>query len=202
MYKKYQNQSGFTLIEILVSSAILVLLGSGFLGLQYIISQNQTTAWSNYQSIEDANTVVAGVSKELRNASQSEIGAYFLETAGDQELIFYSDYDLDGVVERIRYTLNGSSLVKGVVEPTGDPAVYDLGTEKQRNITEIARNGINPVFYYYNSNWPTDTLNNPLAEVDRIAETTYIGIILITNPNPNLAEFDYTIESNVKLRSH
>jgi len=85
-----QINYGFTLIEILVSSAILVILAAGYLGLQFILSQNQTAAWKSYQSIEDANLAISTLEKELRNARQSETGGYPLEKADDQEIIFYS----------------------------------------------------------------------------------------------------------------
>ena len=75
---------GFTLIEVLVASAILVILAFGFLGLQYIIGQNQVSVWRNYLSIESANTAVSTLSKELRDARQSATGAYPIEVAGSQ----------------------------------------------------------------------------------------------------------------------
>jgi len=194
------NVRGFTLIEILVASAIMVILAVAFLGIQYILSENQTSAWRNYLSIENANGAVSVLAKELRSATVSEIGSYPLEVANDQEIIFYSDYDYDGEVERIRYTLSGTILIKGVVEPTGDPLTYDSGGEKQKNVTEIVRNSTNPVFYYYNSGWPTDTANNPLALANRISDTRQVKIDLRTNPDPNDPSFDYILESDVKIR--
>ena len=194
------NVRGFTLIEILVASAIMVILAVAFLGIQYILSENQTSAWRNYLSIENANGAVSVLAKELRSATVSEIGSYPLEVANDQEIIFYSDCDYDGEVERIRYTLSGTILIKGVVEPTGDPLTYDSGGEKQKNVTEIVRNSTYPVFYYYNSGWPTDTANNPLALANRISDTRQVKIDLRTNPDPNDPSFDYILESDVKIR--
>jgi prepilin-type N-terminal cleavage/methylation domain-containing protein len=125
--------SGFTIIEILVASALLVVLSVAFVGLQYVLSQNQTSAWQSYQSIENANGVVNIISKELRNAQKSETGSYPLVTANDQSIVFYSDYDYDGISERVRYTLTGSQLVRGIVEPTGSPYSYNLASEKVKN---------------------------------------------------------------------
>jgi len=187
------------LIEILVSSAILVILAVGFLGIQYIISQNQLTTWRNYLSIEAANIAISGMSREIRDARQNELGAYALETANDQEIIFYSDIDYDGVIERVRYTLNGSDLEKGVVEPSGDPLSYS-SPESVRVVTDIVRNGTDPLFYYYNAGWPEDTTNNPLAPADRISDTSQIKIIIKTNPRTDKPDLDYILESDVKLR--
>ena len=141
-----QSEAGFTLIEVLVSAAILVILGFGFLGLQYILSKNQTAAWNNYFAIEETNRAISNFTKEVRNAASSDNGGYPLESLGDQEIIFYSDYDYDGSVERIRYTLSGTQFIKGIIEPSGNPVVYDTSSEKQAPISEIIRNGVDPVF--------------------------------------------------------
>jgi len=193
-----QSESGFTLIEVLVSAAIMVILGVAFLGLQYILSENQTSAWKNYLSIESANGAVSTFTKELRSANQSETGSYPLEVANDQEIIFYSDYDYDGVAERVRYTLSGTDLMKGIIEPTGDPLTYNLASESVRNLTNIIRNGTDPMFYYYNSDWPSDTTNNPLTLTYRISDTREIKLILSVNPNTD--DNNYILEGSVKVR--
>jgi len=198
MTKKKKN--GFTLIEVLVSAALMVILASGFVGLQYILSQNQVSAWRNYQSIENANAAISSMTNQIRGAFNSEDGSYPLETADDQNIIFYSDYDQDGVVERIRYTLSGSELVRGVVEPTGSPYTYDVGTEKVKTVTDIVRNGSDPIFYYYDSNWPEDTTNNPLPAANRISDARMVKIVLKTNPKDADPEHDFTLESDVKIR--
>jgi prepilin-type N-terminal cleavage/methylation domain-containing protein len=203
--KKYRTihryQKGFTLIEVLVASAILVILAFGFLGLQYVIGQNQISVWRNYLSIENANTTISNLSRELRNARQSELGTYLLEVSEDNEIIFYSDIDYDGDIERVRYLLSGNELIIGVIEPTGVPATYPLATEKTRVVTDIIRNQDNRMFYYYNSDWPQDDINNPLPPENRISETVQIKIIVRTNPDEDNPQKDFILETNVRLRN-
>lgn len=187
------------MIEILVAVALLVLLAAGFLGLQYIFTQNQLTAWQNYLGLEEGNNATAAMVREIRNASYSETGSYPLEAANDQEIIFYSDYDFDGIVEKIRYTFSGTDLIKGVTEPDTTPS-YPSGTEKTRTITSNVRNAGSPVFYYYNKDWPDDTTNNPLAQTDRISDTKLVKIILIMNTKQADPDSDYTIESDTQIR--
>ena len=192
--------NGFTLIELLVSAAIMVILASGFVGMQYILSQNQVSAWKDFQSIESANGAIAAMAKELRNAQRSETGSYPLNTANDQSIIFYSDYDFDGIVERLRYTLTGAQLVRGIIEPTGSPYTYNVGNEKVKTITDIVRNGSTPVFYYYNANWPTDITNNPIVLANRISQTREIKLHLVTNPKASDPTHDFTLDTNIKVR--
>src|SRR4030042_210479 len=194
-------RSGFTLIEVLVASAILVVLAFGFLSMQYIIGQNQVSVWRNFLSIDATNTAVSEIVKELRNSRESDAGTYPLEVTGDQEIVFYSDYDYDSSVERVRYTLSGNTLTRGIIKPQGSPAVYLPANERTKVVSDIIRNGSNPVFYYYNGEWPEDTVNNPLIPADRISNTRLIKIILKANPKANNSGNDYVLESNVNIRT-
>ncbi len=191
---------GFTLIEVLISAALMVILGAGFVGLQYILSQNQVSAWRNYQSIESANGALSNLAKELRNAQASETGSYPLATATDQSIIFFSDYDFDGIVERVRYTVSGTSLIRGIIEPTGNPYIYNTTNEKIKTVSDIIRNGTSITFYYYNSSWPEDTTANPLPLANRISDTREVKIILKTNPKVNDSAHDFVLETEVKVR--
>jgi len=198
MVKK--TNKGFTLIEILVSSALLVIIGAGYLSLQYLMSKSQVVVFNSYLSVEEANSILTQMINEIRNARQSDDGAYMLDTANDQEIIFYSDINANGIVERVRYTLSGNQLIKGVTEPTGNPPTYDLTKEKVAVVSSNIRNGTAPIFYYYNKDWPTDTTNNPLPSANRISDTTLIKVILRENTNPNSPNTDYVMESEATLR--
>lgn len=200
MSKYLAVKSGFTLIELLVSVVILAILGGAFISVQFLVSQNQTSVFRNYVSIEETNTIVSSLARELRNATGGENGSFSLVTLSDQEIIFYSDYDFDGRVERIRYTLTGTSLIKGIVEPTDPPVGYPLANERVQTLTGNVRNGQNPVFFYYNEDWPQDTINNPLQASDRLSDTQLIKIVLILNAKADDPIRDYKIESFTQVR--
>lgn len=194
------QKNGFTLIEVLVSSAILVILAAGFLGMQYIFSQNQVTSWNNYASIEESNRVVSKFVKEIRDARLSDEGSHPLVTTSDKEIIFYSDIDFDGDTERVRYTQSGDQLVKGVIDPTTEPISYPLGNETTTVVSENVVISADPNFYYYNEDWPTDIVNNPLANPDRISDTRIVKIILTINVRPDDDSSEFTLESSGQIR--
>lgn len=200
MNKNKTQKSGFTLIEILVSSAILVILGAGFLGMQYIFSQNQVTSWQNYSNIEESNRVLSKFVKEIRDSRSSDEGSHPLVTTSDNEIVFYSDIDYDGDVERIRYTIIANQLIKGVIEPSGEPISYPLGTEAETVIAENVVSSADPSFYYYNEDWPVDVVNNPLAEIDRISDTKIVKMILTINVQPDNPGSEFTLESSGQIR--
>lgn len=195
-----QSKRGFTLIEILIALVITGLMGAALLGLQFIISQNQIVAWQSYISVDEANANVTSLVREVRTAKESENGAYPMALANDQEIIFYSDYDFDGETERIRYYLNETQFSKGVIEPVGQPATYPSGNEIVKILSDNVRNGTVPVFYYYNGDWPTDTVNNPLSTPANLSEIKLVRILLKLNTDPNDSNNDYILESYSQVR--
>ena len=199
--KKHQLYNrGFTLIEILIALVILSTVGAGLLSLQFILGQNQVIVFKNYLSADEANTAVSMFIKEVRTAREGDNAAYVFDTIEDQEIVFYSDIDFDGETEKIRYTLNGSLLEKGTIEPVGYPATYPEDQEKIRTLTEIIRNGSTPVFYYYNEDWPEDDINNPLILGQRLAQTKTVRIYLSLNPNQDEGDANFILDSYVQIR--
>ena len=195
-----KNNNGITLIELLIAIAITSIIGLGLVSLQYILSQNQVAITKNLKSSEDVNYAATMFTKELRRASPGENGAYLLATAGDQNIIFYSDSDLDGQAEKIQYQLVGTNLIKTTIQPTGFPVTYPNNQAVNTTISEIIRNESQPVFYYYNKDYPTDTQNNPLPQNKRLSDTRTVKMYLRANINANDSEKDYSIDSLVNIR--
>jgi putative endonuclease len=192
--------AGFTLIEILVAIVVASIIGAGILGLQYILGQNQLVVWRNYLSVDEANTSVTTLVREIRTARVSENGAYLLERAEDQQIIFYSDIDFDGETEKVRYFLNGTQFIKEVIEPTGEPSTYPEANKKVKVLTDNVRNGETPIFYYYNGDWPEDSANNPLTTPANTSDTKLIRVFLRLNTKDAEPEKDYVLESYTQIR--
>jgi hypothetical protein len=191
----------FTTIELLVASSIMIVLGLGVMSLQYFITTSQLSAVNSYINIDYANSTISKISREIRVMRTSENGAFPLDTAADNELIFYSDIDYDGDAERVRYTLSGSEITKGIIEPVGTPADYPEVNEQFTTIAENINNYGEPLFTYYNENWPSDVAANPLPEYLRLSETRLIRIYVNLNTNPNFENQEYILESNILVRS-
>lgn len=194
-------EKGFTLIEMLIAVVLMSVLALALLSLQFIISQNQITVWQNYVSIDEANTSAAMLVRELRTARYGDNGAYTLESADDNQVVFYSDTDFDGDTEKVRYFLNGANFTKGVIEPVGYPVTYPDNQEKIRVLSENVRNDVStPVFYYYNEDWPEDTVTNPLSTPVNVSDINMIKIFLAVNTSINQPDKDYLVESFAQVR--
>lgn len=198
--KSYKFSKGLTLIEMLVSMALISLLSLAIVGLQFIISQNQVAAWRSYNNVDEANISVSSFVREVRASRSGENGAFTIESANDNNFTFYSDIDYDGLTEKIRYSRNSNVLEKGVTDPVGYPATYPADQERVKILSENIQNDTDPIFYYYNDSWPQDAINNPLLTPADPVDIKLIKIYLILNNIDNEPEHDYILESFTSIR--
>lgn len=194
------NHRGMTLIELLIASFIIAMLGLGILSFQILLGKNQNIAVNSYLDVEESNKIVSDFVKEIRVAQYSENGSYPLESVTDNQIIFYSDINFDGTIDRVRYTLTGSTFYKGVIKPSGQPATYPSSSEIVTTLSDKIKNGSTPAFYYFNGDWPIDVTNNPLALSSRISQTRTVKIYLIINASSINAREDYQLESSSEIR--
>jgi len=198
---KLRQKRGVTVIELLLAMSVFILIILGFYS--YVIRGYRSVTFGTEQidAIREAEIGIQQLTREIREASTAEDGSYALELAGDQEIIFYSDIDQDVYTERVRYTLNGTILEKGVTEPSGDPLTYNLAQEIVTTAVKYVNNQTMPIFTYYNQDYPYDTENNPLPAPARLIETKLINIMLRVNVTPAVAPNDFDVQSDVQLRN-
>jgi len=198
------KQKGLTLIETVVFLAIFVFaltVLSGFLIYTY---RAQGFSLAQASAIDSARRGVSQITKEIREAIQSDSGTYLLESCRDFELIFYSDIDKDDQVERVRYFLEEEQLKKGVSKPAGQPVDYS-GSEEIRIVSECVKNtSSTPLFYYYDQSYAGQETDLPLETPvagDLLDEVTLIGIKMKIDINPERAPNVLDIQSKSQLRN-
>ena len=148
---RQKKQTGFTLIELMVSVAIFVILSGAMFGLLDLSQKrNQTEA----QLLDTFQEARLGLDQIVREASDAgfppanhftvlpAVGSYVQSpvawspnyplavctvggtctTPGPFDVIFEEDYDGTGVVRWVRYQLQGTTLMRGVTpKVAGDP---------------------------------------------------------------------------------
>jgi prepilin-type N-terminal cleavage/methylation domain-containing protein len=198
------KKTGFTLIEAMIALAIFIFaLGavSGFLIYSY---RAQKFSLAQALVTESARQGVKQLTKELREAIQSDSGQYLLESAQDFEVIFYSDIDQDDQVERIRYFLENEQLKKGVINPSGQPIDYS-GPEQVKTISSYLKNtSSTPLFYFYDQTYAGQETDLPLDSPvpgDILDEISLVGIKMAIDVNPGRAPEILNIESKIQLRN-
>jgi len=200
--KLLNTQKGITLIELLVAIGVFLMLISAVF--TFIKQSYKIQDFSLEQSIAiaEAQRGVDAMVKEIREALPGDTGAFTIDTADEQTLIFYSDFDKDDAIEKVRYYLDGSSFTKGTTESSGSPLQYLAEDEELEIISRYVQNSsTEAIFEYYNGNWPGDTTNNPLATPTDVTDIRLIKIKLRINVRPERAPVDYILESSAALRN-
>ena len=194
-----------TLIETLVAIAVMMIAMQGF---TYLF----TKVWATNGFILEAGMASAAASRatnqiviQLRGVKQADNGDYPIEAADDFSLTIYADADDDGVTEKVRYFLDqpNDQMKIGITEPdtSVQPPTY-TGTETVTVMTNyVVNESDDPVFYYYNDDYPGDTTTNPLATPASIASIQLVRVHLLVNIDPINAPNNINIESFVDLRN-
>lgn len=197
MYTKHQ-QKGFTVVEIVVVIGISTILLTAllrFLVAGYPIS-SVTLLQAN--SNETARVHLQRIANEIRQARYSDTGAYPLVEMLPQKLVFYANVDNDSAIERVRYELDGTDLIRGVLKPTGDPLTYNDANEVTQVVARSIRNDTKDIFIYYNGNYPDDTTALDPANV---TDVKYIQFDLLIDADPDRDPPPVEIVSQVQLRN-
>lgn len=194
------NRGGFTLTETLIALAIFTALALvTTLYQKNIFSFNSYIQSSLTAQIEGRRAVTKMVS-EMREMSPSSLGAYPIAAAATSSLTFFSDIDADSVKEQIRYYVQGTSVMKSVINPTGNPLVYNSGSAVITTVVSNVSNGTStPLFQYYDTSYAGTT--TPLSIPVNIAAVKLVKINIILPIRSSSNNSSLTITSQVTPRN-
>ncbi len=199
--KQNHTTSGFTLIEVTLSSVLLAAVIGAAAAFWYYVQRNYQFSITSFQLTDQASQTVRQIATEVRQAREAMNGAYPLAILDDNQLAFYADVNQDGIVERRRYYAEGNMIKRGIIEPSGDPPSYDLGAERTTIIVDQVDTEKLPLFTYYNGSWPGDTTHNPLSYWERPLETRLIKIFIPLKITSDTDTHAYQTESIVQIRN-
>lgn len=169
-----QNNSGFTLIEIIIAIFSFSLLIWGLVGLYsniFVTSSQQSNLLSD---ADYARKLAFKISGELRNGQTGSDGSYVLNKADDQQLIFFTNADTDSGVERVRYYVQSGALYKGTTEYNG--TTYNTSTEVTTLVQKDLANGSSPVFYYYDGSYNGSSTQVSLAQPVSVTQVKFVKV--------------------------
>ncbi len=193
--RKKLKSSGFTIVEIMVTFGITIFAMVMFSN--YIIGSHKIITFVDEfnEAVESAKNGINIMNQEIREADGAENGSYVIEAANDQEIIFYSDLDIDDATEKIHYYLDGTTLKKETTEAGAIPYDYS-GAPTVSILSNYVQNGATSIFTYYDEN--NNLIADPPASINQIR---LIHAYLEINVTPERAPVNYVIETNVHIRN-
>lgn len=192
-------------MEVMVAIAIMLIAMEGFTLLflqswdtnKFILEEGMASA--------AASRATGKIVSQLRSVRQADNGDYPIESADDFDFKVYLDIDKDGVTERVHYFLDQATdeLKVGVTNPiAGTPVSYPAADDTVSILANyVVNDNTDPVFYYFNQNYPGDTVNNPIVTPAAVDQIRLVQVHLYVNIDPVHAPDNINIESFADLRN-
>jgi prepilin-type N-terminal cleavage/methylation domain-containing protein len=201
--KTVRSQKGLTLVEMLVAMVIFSLILIGALMLIKYIYKNYGFAMEQGLSLNEVQKGLKVLTDDIRGGRQADSGAYAVVSANKFDFVFYADIDNDNITERIHYYFQNNSIKKGVTSPAGTPASYPSEDQSTTTlVTHVINTDDQPLFYFYDTNYPTDQTNNPLAvPISDVSKIRLVKIDMFYNLDPFRAPNNIRLESFVEMRN-
>lgn len=137
------------------------------------------------------------LARDIREATFAHNGSFVIASMTPYELTLYTDTDYDDATERVRYYVSGTTMFRGVVEPSGNPPVY-TGAEVITMISTSVMNSTNsiPMFRYYN-----DT-GTEITDMTDIGDVAFFDVRVLVNRAPAwLAPRITEVKTSVSFRN-
>lgn len=179
MLKCLNDKSGFTFVETLVTISIFTIIMLAMTAFFTIFYKKQAVNIVKIEGTNVAGRALEKMSNEIRKMNRAEDGTFAIELADEQNFIYYSDVDNDGLTERIEYFLNGTDLERKLIEPG---VLMDYSGEAITTfIASHIKNGTDPIFKYYDENYTGS--EDPLVYPVNVTQIEVVGIYIDINLN-------------------
>lgn len=144
------NKKGTTIVEVVATLFIMGVLAVALSALFIWGFRLWKSSDEQSRALQSMRAGYEKTVKEIREMRTASNGAYPIERATTSELIFYGNIDQDDERERVRLTLSGTNIIKGIIQPAGNPPVY-TGAETTETIMKYVRNA--NIFSYYDQSF-------------------------------------------------
>jgi prepilin-type N-terminal cleavage/methylation domain-containing protein len=188
-------QKGFTIVETIVSVAIFAIMI--FAILFFVTDVFNTTGFQRkiFDNNDSARKLATVFTNEMRASVVSSTGSFPIESAGTQQIIFYTKSAT--TVNRVRYYLQSGVLYKGITIPTGNPPIYNLAQEISSPVQPaMATAGGDAIFTYYDGD------GNALAQPVNVTQIRNIQMALkIYLQGSKNSTNTYTVTTSATVRN-
>ena len=188
---------GMSFIETMVWIALLISAMLAITSTVLYFYRTNSYALEQSTAVSSAQRGLESMVRTIREAAFSSQGAYPVVSVSPNDFVFYADIDNDPLIERVHYYLSGTTLMRGVLDPTGSPPDY-IGAETAQVVSEYVRNtsqGL-PTFRYY------DTLGAEIASsTSAYTAVRFVKVTLAVNVNTATLPNQLSLYSSAALRN-
>jgi len=191
-----KKNRGLTMLEVIVwVSVFTFVLGAIVISIIYFYRTNTYTL-SQATAVSSGQRGLDNMMRVIREAAYASDGAYPIISMAEDQFSFYADVDSEPSIEKIRYFLQGTSLIEGIVEPSGDPPVY-AGSETTSTIAEYIRNiaQATSTFTYYDKNGAL------MTDYSKIVDVRFVTVKLVIDVDTKNLPPELTLRSSAGMRN-
>jgi type II secretory pathway pseudopilin PulG len=214
MSRLRHDESGFTLVELLVTLSIGMVIMAAILGLLDLSVRSSASSLGRQQAVRDARAAADRIGQELRLASCPATGTAIM-SATDDSVSYYvsrpqSDYRLAPVVERhtLTYDATGGTVTLTVSPRSGTatPIVWSATPSRTTTLASgLSRTGSQPIFEYRGYDAPTDSVTTAIAAPVDAASFRSIAQVRLTftalGAYPSAEQGSSRFQSTIALRT-
>lgn len=209
MRRSFIFYKGVTLVETIVTIGILsiVMLGSSIFFVRMWRTHSFTIELGVASFVADRG--VERAVEDIRRARQAENGAFPIVRADDHDIVFYEDYDNDGIIERVHYYVEDQKFRVGITEPdmSGLAPSYPSGDQVIEDAADYIVNESMgyPTFEYYDDEGKIlaydDVRDIALPTPATPSDIKMVKVLLFVNPDPIQKPDNVRIQSFVVIRN-
>lgn len=189
-------QAGVTFIETLVWIAVFTMAALAIVTTLLSFYRTNRYTLEQADAVTSAQRALEEAVKTIREGAYSSQGAFPIVSINTNDFVFYADVDDDALIERVHYYINGTNLMRGILEPTGNPPDY-TGTEVTSAIAEYVRNtdqGLTTFQYY-------DEIGSEITNYTNWTAVRFVSVNLAVNVNPATLPNQFVLNSSAAIRN-
>lgn len=192
-----KEQKGFGLLDVMATMAIFSMTMIAIVAIFFATLKTKDVVFDQFNLQNDGRRAAQNFVGEIRGANYSSLGAYPLEEATNNEIIFYSNIDKDSYREKVRYFFAGGILKKGITKPSGSPLTYNPGTEV---VSDALGNVQSGQFNYYDANYLA-TGNGSMSQPVTTSLVRMVGITIQMSMNSRTSPATFLIDEKATIRN-
>ncbi len=190
------SEKGMTFLEVLVWISVFTLVMLAIVStLLYFYRTNAYTI-EQAEAVTSAQRALEHSVRTIREAAYSSQGAFPISSIAANDFVFYADIDSDPLIERVHYYISGTNLMRGILEPTGNPPDY-TGSETASVLATYVRNtaqGLSTFRYY-------DELGTEITNFANWTSVRFVKVSLAVNVNVAILPNQYVLSSSAAIRN-